>query len=160
MTTPKPLSPSPLALEKHQFCEIRVTASKEDDPQGAFSLRTSRKLAPHNEDALRFVLELGVEIGTSDPDDPAPHEARLSIQGFFKVNGSYPEGRVNELVEVTGASMLYGACREMLISLTARGPHGIVSLPSVSFIEPKEQPAKKKSATSKKKTATRRIAKK
>ena len=45
----------------------------------------------------------------------------------------YTVGAADELVNVTGASMLYGACREMLANLTARSTHGMSTLPSVSF---------------------------
>jgi len=36
-------------------------------------------------------------------------------------------------MEVTAPSILYGSVREMLMNLTARGPHGILTLPSISF---------------------------
>jgi hypothetical protein len=47
-----------------------------------------------------------------------------------------------ELIRVTGASMLYGACREMLANLTARSTHGMSTLPSVSFAVPKSSSIK------------------
>jgi len=58
----------------------------------------------------------------------------LRVTGHFAVNEKYPQQKIQDLIEVTGSSILYGACREMLANLTARASHGVVSLPSVSFM--------------------------
>ena len=65
----------------------------------------------------------------------------LRIAGYFVVHEKYPTLKIKDLIEVTGASILYGACREMLANLTARGSHGVVSLPSVSFVPPRKESA-------------------
>jgi preprotein translocase subunit SecB len=138
MTTPKPLNESPLRVEQHVFQEIHLSASEMDEPRGGTGLRTSRTVRKHDTDERRFLLTLTVEIDSSDPEQPAPYAARLVVSGYFEVADTYPLDRAAQLVEITGASILYGACREMLINLTARAPHGQLSLPSVSFIETAE----------------------
>jgi preprotein translocase subunit SecB len=42
------------------------------------------------------------------------------------------------MLEVNGASMLYGAAREIVRAMTARGPYFQTVLPSVSFYPKKE----------------------
>jgi len=41
--------------------------------------------------------------------------------------------------EPNGPALLYGAAREMLCNLTARGPWPVVCLHSVTFVEPKKE---------------------
>src|ERR1017187_10378335 len=66
--------------------------------------------------------------------------------GFFAVDPAYPVEKVPMLVETNAPSVLYGAAREMFCNLTARGPWGMVALPSQSLyksapksVEPKAE---------------------
>jgi preprotein translocase subunit SecB len=133
MTNPPPLSASPLRLLAHRFTEIFVKASEQDEPQGGFSLNTSRGFRQHEEKPREYQLILTLELGSSTPDQESPYIAKLTIEGEFEVTDSYPPEKREELIRVTGASILYGACREMLANLTARSTHGMSTLPSVSF---------------------------
>jgi len=137
MTKPSPLNASPLRLHGHRFTEVSVKASEQDEPQGEFSLRTLRTLRDHPENPRKFLLILRVELSSSTPDQESPYSANLTIEGEFEVLEGYTAGSPEELVNITGASMLYGACREMLANLTARSTHGMSTLPSVSFGSPK-----------------------
>lgn len=133
MTNPPPLSASPLRLLAHRFTEVSVKASEQDQPQGGFSLNTTRSFRQHDENPREYQLILALELGSSTPDQESPYTARLTIEGEFEVAEAFPAEMREELIRVTGASMLYGACREMLANLTARSTHGMSTLPSVSF---------------------------
>jgi len=52
--------------------------------------------------------------------------------GFFSVNAEWKDPL--KLLEVTGASILYAAAREFLITITSRGPWGAIMLPTTSFL--------------------------
>ena len=136
MTKLSPLNASPLRLHGHRFTEVSVKASEQEQPQGGFSLRTLRTLQDHAENPRMFRLILKVELGSSTPDQESPYSATLTVEGEFEVLESYNAGTPEELVNITGASMLYSACREMLANLTARSTHGMSTLPSVSFGSP------------------------
>ena len=151
MTTPKPLSRSPLNLISHQFTSIIVRASENEEPKGTFSLQTTREVSEHETDEKRFLLVLSLTLGSANKDDDAPYSGELTIQGEFEVSPQYPSTARKNLVKVTGASMLYGACREMLANLTARSVHGMTSLPSVSFVEKTAKKAAAKVARKKEK---------
>lgn len=149
MTTPSRLNASPLTLHGHRFTEITIRASEQENPQGGFSLRTDRDLREHSENPSKFLLILTVELGSSTPEQESPYTARLKIEGEFEVAETFAAGTPGELVHVTGASMLYGACREMLANLSARSTHGMSTLPSVSFANSKaaaSRPAARKAA--------------
>lgn len=147
--TPKPLNASPLRILSHTFSRIRVDAAEGEEAPGGISLKTQRNVLPHREDERKFWLTLAIQFGSQEEEVIAPYSGELVIEGEFEVAPNFPLEKAKPLVEVTGASILYGACREMLANLTARSTFGMISLPSVSFVEP--LPPKKKSP--KKKTA-------
>ena len=157
MTKPSPLNASPLQLHGHRFTEVSLKASEQEKPQAGFSLSTLRTLRKHADHPRKFLLILRVELGSNSSEQDSPYTATLTIEGEFEVAEGYTAAPPEELVNVTGASMLYGACREMLANLTARSIHGMSTLPSVSFLSPKPQPkpAGKKAAS--KKTAKRKV---
>lgn len=133
-----------------------MKASEQDEPQGEFSLRTLRTLRDYAEKPRKFLLILKVELGSSTPDQESPYSANLTIEGEFEVLEGYTAGAPEELVNITGASMLYGACREMLANLTARSTHGMSTLPSVSFVSPRPASKVATKKTGAKKAAQRK----
>ncbi len=140
-TPPLPLRASPLQIEKHEFLDIEVHAADSDEAHTSLPLEINLNFARHEADPLRWRVELTVGFGGENDGKPSVYSGRLRIAGYFLVHEKYPAQKIQELIEVTGASILYGACREMLANLTARGSHGVVSLPSVSFVHPKTTPA-------------------
>jgi preprotein translocase subunit SecB len=152
------LSPSPLSIVAHEFREIQVKAAEEDKPKGTLGLKFNRKWGVSDNDPLNWILELTVEFGGDQGEAKAPYAGLMRIEGIFNIHKDYPEDKRDSLIKVTGASILYGACREMLANLTARSSHGIISLPSVSFISapsasektPAKKPKAQKAARSRK----------
>lgn len=130
---------SPLTLLSHHFISFSCDASSEQDPKGSLLLNTDQTVAQHTEDPLRWKVELEIQFGPSDETSPSPYSGKIAIQGHFQIYEKFTERHHEALIRVTGASMLYGACREMLANFTARSIHGILSLPSISFREKKEQ---------------------
>lgn len=124
---------SPLVIEHHEFCSIRIDAADFESPQGQQSLRTTRHFEKVPNEPRRWVIVLRVEFFSMVDAEPAPYTGEIVARGCFTVNESYPAEREAALIEVTATSILYGACREMIASFTARSSHGILSLPSVSF---------------------------
>ena len=133
-----------------------MKASEQDEPQGGFSLNTTRRFRQHDENPREYQLVLALELGSNTPDQESPYTARLTIEGEFEVAEAYPADTREELIRVTGASMLYGACREMLANLTARSTHGMSTLPSVSFGSPRSVAKVAAKKATKKKAAKRK----
>jgi preprotein translocase subunit SecB len=133
MTMQTPLKASPLMIEHHEFLSIHVDASEKESPQGPIALKTSRRLELHPENPRRWKVELVVGFGSGDAIDETPYSGSISVAGWFSVSERYPVERQQALIEVTAVSILYGACREMVASFTARSRHGMLSLPSVTF---------------------------
>lgn len=133
MTKPQPLNASPLWLVSHRFTEVSIKASAQEKPMGQFALETTRSMRCHADNPRMFLLVLSLRLGSNTPDQEAPYTASLTIEGEFEVAEAYPADKRDELVNITGASILYGSCREMLANLSARSSHGMSTLPAVSF---------------------------
>lgn len=158
------LKASPLSIEHHEFRSVRVEASDQPTPQGSLSIRTVRHIERHHDEPRRWMVDLTVEFHSSNEEEPAPYSGSIKARGWFAVVDGYPDEKQPLLIEVTAVSILYGACREMIASFTARSSHGILSLPSVSFapmseLQSQSAPAPKKSAKKSPK-ATGKVSKK
>jgi preprotein translocase subunit SecB len=133
-TPPQPLSASPLQIEKHEFLDIEVHASDSKDAHPSLQLEINRRFCQLDTTPLRWQVELTVSFGGESDGKPSVYSGLLRVTGQFLVHEKYPQQKIQDLIEVTGSSILYGACREMLANLTARASRGVVSLPSVSFM--------------------------
>lgn len=128
------LSPSPLTIERYEFVRIDLTASERSDAHTELGVNVRRQWGAADGDPRNWRMKLSVRFGGEKDGKESIYLGEAQVIGYFRVHEKYPEEKTQKLIEVTAASILYGACREMLANLTARGPHGMVSLPSISFI--------------------------
>jgi preprotein translocase subunit SecB len=151
-----PLKPSPIQLLSQDFDEINVQ-SQHDSEGGSNTLEVSPTLIPVKEHPDTWLLMLSVEIGSEPDSKKPPYLASVRASGYYRVEKSY-QGDPQRLVRITGASMLYGAVREMLCSITSRCDNGMLTLPSISFFEeaPKTKTAKKAAKKTAKKTSSKK----
>lgn len=69
-------------------------------------------------------------------ENPAPHYTyHIEIFGLFSLAEEFEPKDPDSFVKVNGAAVLYGAAREMIATLTARGPYDAVELPTVTFVD-------------------------
>lgn len=54
--------------------------------------------------------------------------------GFFGVSEAVPENKVEALVFENGAALVYGAIRDLVSTITARGVLGPLMLPTPTFV--------------------------
>lgn len=153
-----PMQPrsSPLAIQTHEFTAVELQASPTPHPKSELQLSTEVHTVVNEDDLLQWLCELTVRFGSADEEKPAPYSGGITAVGQFYIAEDYPQDRHVQLIEVTAASILYGACREMLANLTARSSHGLLSLPSVSFFDPSATDAKKTAKKTTRKAAKKR----
>ncbi|MGZ0709105.1 hypothetical protein ACWPKO_12300 [Coraliomargarita sp. W4R53] len=142
------LKPSPLQLLSQDTLEVAIKASAPGDAFGSGNIEVDREVEQSGEDPNRWAVMLGVTLQAVEGEAAPPYTGHIKLLGFYKVHEDY-KGNSNRLIRITGASMLYGAAREMVSYITARSPNGMLTLPSVSFYE--EAPAKKVSKKAAKK---------
>ena len=132
-----PHDTSPLAILGHRFLAFECRATTGSRCDGAMELKTSSEIAMNLDDPLVWQVTLTVDFLPEDPANPSTYDGRVVISGEFRIHETFAEKNREALIRVTAASILYGACREMIANFTARSAHGILSLPSISFRKPK-----------------------
>jgi len=90
-----------------------------------------------------YVLSVGIAIAGGE-GKPAPYNIDVKCVGYFNIlTSAFPdEIRRQDVVIVNGASMLYGAIREMVATVTARSWMGELLLPAMSFVD--DAPSRRK----------------
>lgn len=134
-----PHSQSPLTMLEHTFSHFQCSATNGEKIDGPLSLETDVEFLSDPDDPLHWLVSLSVVFQASEKENPSSYNGSMSISGKFKIRESFKEEDREALIRVTAASMLYGACREMLANFTARSSNGMLVIPSVSFRKQKKK---------------------
>ncbi len=100
---------------------------------------------PDHERGTMFFVELRVVVdNVPNPDIAdqkfAPYKMDVAIEGVILIlKGAEELGDPEDLAAVNGASMLWSAVREQILTITSRMRAGPVVLPSVHFHDLKKQ---------------------
>jgi preprotein translocase subunit SecB len=140
-----------LLLDRIEFSNIRVKANSGEfalspnfpqiaaEPEKFEFLTRSELLYPDEEldDPRHFVLTYGMKVSSDDEFNKsnAPYDIEIEASGYFHYVGAdeFKEERRFRAVRFSGYQILYGAIREMVSNLTARGRHGLWHLPARNF---------------------------
>lgn len=137
---------SPLQLRWHVFTEIRLRSVLDGKATNPATLDTQISFNPEPGQPDHWRLSLVVKVVSKPPDEPFAYDAQVAIQGLVSVDSSVEESRREQLAVVNGLSMLYGAVRELILTLTARSANGALGLPTVNFVEVVAQARAKQAA--------------
>ncbi len=101
----------------------------------AMSADTGLALLDEKEKYSDFGVKLTLRVVPKE-DAQAPYSVQVSVRGIVRMHltqekGQAEERRVRALVN--GTSLLYGAVRELVSTITSRSAHGPLLLPSLSF---------------------------
>ena len=123
---------APLELKRYFFPLVHVAADPQYEPESGmekvnFDVRTS--LTKDENDLYQVAVEIIAE--PEDEEHRIPYSIHLIGVGLFTVSKEWKEPE--RLLKINGASMIYSAAREFLITVTARGPWQPVILPTISF---------------------------
>lgn len=101
----------------------------------AMSADTGLALLNEEEKYSDYGVKLTLRVGPKR-DAAAPYNIQVSVRGVVRMHLTQPDGQTESrrvLALVNGASLLYGAVREMVSTITCRSAHGPLLLPSLSF---------------------------
>jgi len=116
----------PLSLNRHFVTKIQLEAIRSEDPPEDTKVGAEVSLGQSATSKSDWTVQLKVDIKSN-------YVGQIEMFGHFTVDPDFPEEKTQEMVGVNGPSILYGAAREMVANITARGPHPMICLPSVSF---------------------------
>lgn len=136
---------SNLLLERHFFSRIELRPNAGAKPEGIYRVNCNLTIGQASDHARRFQNTLLITLD-QDPAStcPAFYSGVIEIVGLFRVADAYAEDPAR-LVHVSGSSLLYGAARELVCNLSARGPWPMMTLPTMNFTP---QPAPNQHAAS------------
>ena len=143
------MKPSPLQLVRYFTPEISCSANLAFDrekesvngpDQLSVSAVVARQKTPDNLPSHSWSVEMTI-TQTLKEGQNFPYKFNLALIGFFiyKNELATPDDE-ERFVRVNGSSMLYGASRELVRSLTNRGPWGELFLPTLSFYDKASKP--------------------
>ncbi len=138
------MRPSPIQLRHVIYTKVAVAPSvSEKNSVGktigfdfnGVNIRAKVGVAgkPGQEDDPRdFLIDLEITIDNAE-GKTAPYNVDIGVIGVFNVLPGLPKEKRESLVTVNGASILYGAIREIVLSLTSRFASGVLTLPGMNF---------------------------
>jgi len=143
------MQPSPLQVLDLKFIKVRIEPREKprfDKPGQVFerhsfdntSFVNTIEHSPANDDpnspVLNFVVSLELELPNSG-ENPPPYIVEVKCVGYFNILKSISDDPVKryDIAVVNGTSILYGALRELVSSVTSRAWYGPLILPTVSF---------------------------
>jgi len=69
-----------------------------------------------------------------------PYQFDIEVNGFYSTCVEFENKEAErEVIEVNGATMLYGIARETLRASTSRGPYKSMMLPTITFAKPERE---------------------
>ena len=128
---------SPLQLDKYYFTKVCIEASGGHCGK-TINISTKGKCRHQEGNQHKWLVELTVILNRSEDEKlKSPYTGEVEIIGFFSVSvdKDYPSDKLHKLVHFNAPALLYGAVREMIFNVTARGPNSHIVLPTVSFID-------------------------
>jgi len=140
---------SPLRLDRYFLKELhyelnagfdRDMQSADEDTLPSVTVGvTSAEQDPDNR--LKWRFELKLELA-EDPEGNFPYKIGATMVGYFTVSEDYAAERADEMARANGPALLYSGARELVRSVTGRGPYPPLLLPSITFVQSKVEEAK------------------
>ncbi|MFT3991185.1 MAG: hypothetical protein QM680_07225 [Luteolibacter sp.] len=138
---------SAIQIKQHVFTRVEVHCDPEcgKTPKNeTYEVRlaaTEPKLEP---DSPMWRMSVDVRFGPSDKSHPVRYKGHLTVRGRFEIHPKFTEDKRLDLVRMNGGSLLFGAIREMVLTITARSAKGPIELPTFDarmFLAKKQKPA-------------------
>jgi hypothetical protein len=91
--------------------------------------------AVHAKEAGRFRIVLRITSEKDGKDELLPYRFDVTLVGFFRTLSLRPTATIEPFILRNAATILYSSARELLASVTGRGPLPALVLPTVSFAD-------------------------
>lgn len=133
----------PLRLESYYIDKLTFAVNPqywqdndENDESCRFAaenhVEVDTEILQHGIEKTLFQITMSVKL-TDTAAAKTPYHISLAMNGIFRIEDGTDEETLDRFLTNAGATILYGAAREFVMQLTARGPAGPIILPAVSF---------------------------
>lgn len=122
---------SPIQLEDHRILRIHFDTRTTEGDSAPVVFRHALTAAQQDEQGTRWLVRLDVQFMPETDAGPAPYIGEIAIVGVFSLAADFPKEKASDMVHMNGGAILFGTARELLSSITARGIHGAIMLPTV-----------------------------
>jgi preprotein translocase subunit SecB len=126
---------SPLQLKQHLFTVVNVRANPDGKPNGPVRLDQHVVHLPVSGEQNQWQLEIFLNHRSADPKHLFCYEVELHVVGIVEMSDEVAKEKREIIAAVNGLGLLYGAAREMVLNIAARGPHGPFCLAALNFAE-------------------------
>ena len=136
---------SNLQLDHYFLSGFNYSVNPDFDPEKAVEIKLADisvdyEKNPLNEETKReWMVELTVGFSPSTSGN-SPYAFSAEVVGFFSVSDKVNDENVEFYIETNATSVLYSTLREIVCTITAKGPYRPLLLPTVCFYEQKQKP--------------------
>ena len=137
---------SNLQLNQYFLSGLNYSVNPDFDPELDVNIKLTDisvdyETVPLNQETNReWQVELKVGFSPS-VESNSPYAFSAEIVGFFSVSEKVRDDKVVFYIETNATSVLYSTLREIVYTITAKGPFRALLLPTVCFYEKKNNPA-------------------
>lgn len=124
---------SAIQIKQHVFTHVEVVCDPDclKAPENeSYEVTLSATEPTQETDDAPWKMNVDVRFGPSDKAQPVRYRGHLTVMGFFDVHPDFAEDKRLDLVRTNGGSLLLGAIREMVLTLTSRSARGPFELPT------------------------------
>ena len=129
---------SNLQLEHYFLTELNYTVNPDFDPEQPVKFNFEDLVVKHIhrplEENSRKEWQVDLKVEFLPPKERnCPYAFSASIVGFFGVGPNISEEKIERFVEINGTSVLYTTLREIIYTITTKGPYRPILLPTLCF---------------------------
>lgn len=124
---------SAIQIKQHVFTHVEIICDPDclKAPENESYEVTLSATEPKREaDDSPWKMNVDVRFGPSDNTKPVRYRGHLAVMGLFEVHPEFAEDKRLDLVRMNGGSLLLGAIREMVLTITSRSARGPFELPT------------------------------
>lgn len=130
------MAEQPFKLENYFFPIVDILASQKHNPKekndvlfdvsSSLSRLSRKKPGP----PIDYQLNINIQI-VEEESENTPYTGGIQVVGLFSTDETLSHEEAASLLVDRGASILYSASREFLLTITGRGPWGSISIPYI-----------------------------
>ena len=122
---------SPFQLIGRKFIDIRLESHPIEGSDHSFEISHMITVVRDEEEPTRWRTKFGVRIENKPDQKTARYTGEITMAGHFSLDQEFPEENTEQMVYLNSGAILYGAIRELVLSLTAQSIHGELILPAI-----------------------------